>query len=94
MEATATCMETSATTAAHMAATAAYMGASAAAAPASATAAASAMAASAATAATGQFYVLGVRGLFAVFLVKRKKRRQATVEDFLIAEKDFLILTL
>jgi len=34
--------------------------------------------------------VLGERGLSAVFLVKRKKRRQAGVEDFLLTEKDFV----
>ena len=46
-------------------------------------------------AATGrQFYLLGERGWFAVFLVKGEKRRQAAVEDFLIAEKDFVILNL
>jgi hypothetical protein len=37
---------------------------------------------------------LGERGLSGVFLVKREKRRQAAVEDFLIAEKDFVTLTL
>ncbi|MGB6287053.1 MAG: hypothetical protein WBG18_22020 [Xanthobacteraceae bacterium] len=54
---------------------------------------ATAMAASAATA-TGQFQPLGVRGLPGVFLVERVKCRQAAVEDFLIADKDFVTLTL
>jgi hypothetical protein len=45
-----------------------------------------------AAAATGQFYVLGMRGLFAIFLVKRKKRRQAGVEDFLLTEKELMRL--
>jgi hypothetical protein len=56
--------------------------------------AASAMTAatSPAAAATGQFYVLGMRGLFAIFLVKRKKRRQAGVEDFLLTEKELMRL--
>jgi hypothetical protein len=50
-------------------------------------------AAAAATATgAGQFYVLGVRGLFAVFLVKRKKRRQTAIEDFLLTEKEFMRL--
>jgi hypothetical protein len=35
---------------------------------------------------------LGVRGLFAVFLVKREKRRQAGVEDFLLTEKELMRL--
>jgi hypothetical protein len=33
---------------------------------------------------------LGERGLSAVFLVKRVKRRQAGVEDFLLTEKEFV----
>jgi hypothetical protein len=76
------------------AATAAGMGGAAAAAAAMSTAASTAVAASTSTAAaaTGQFYLLGERGLFAVFLVERVKRRQAAVEDFLLTEKDFMRL--
>jgi hypothetical protein len=71
-------------------ATAATMAASAA----TAMAAASAAMAATTAAATGQFQVLGEWGCSAVFLVKDIERRQANVEDFLFAEKDFLILTL
>jgi hypothetical protein len=35
---------------------------------------------------------LAERGLFAVFPVERVKRRQAGVEDFLLAEKEFMRL--
>jgi hypothetical protein len=84
MESTATAayMDTSATTA--MATSAAT---------AMATSAAAAMATSATTA-TRQFQLLGERGLSAVFPVKRVKRRQAGVEDFLLTEKELVILTL
>jgi hypothetical protein len=59
----------------------------------SATSAATAAAAAATAAATGrQFYLLGERGWFAVFPVKCVKRRQAGVEDFLLAEKEFMRL--
>jgi len=37
---------------------------------------------------------LGEWGCSAVFLVKDIESRQANVEDFLFAEKEFLILTL
>ena len=60
---------------------------------AAATSAATAAAAAATAAATGrQFYLLGERGWFAVFLVKGEKRRQAAVEDFLLTEKEFMRL--
>jgi hypothetical protein len=60
----------------------------------SAAAAAATMAATTATAAaaTGQFYLLGERGLSCVFPVEREKCRQAGIEDFLLAEKDFMRL--
>jgi len=35
---------------------------------------------------------LGERLCSAVFLVKRKKRRQAGVEDFFLTEKEFVTL--
>ncbi|MFZ0146942.1 MAG: hypothetical protein WAM72_01105 [Xanthobacteraceae bacterium] len=56
-----------------------------------ATSAATAMAAATA-ATTGEFQVLAERGLSGVFLVKRVKRRQAGVEDFLLTKDEFLRL--
>jgi hypothetical protein len=57
------------------------------------TAASAAMTAATSTAAaTGQFYLLGERGLSGVFLVECVKCRQAGVEDFLLAEKQFMRL--
>jgi len=60
----------------------------------SAAAAATTMTASTSTApaATGQFYLLGERGLSGIFSVEREKCRQAGIEDFLLAEKDFMRL--
>jgi hypothetical protein len=78
---------TAASTAA-MAATAATAATTAAAMSATTAAAATPTAAAAAR----QFQVLGERVCSAVFLVKRKKRRQAGVEDFLLTEKEFMRL--
>jgi hypothetical protein len=68
--------------------------ASVAAATAVATSAATAMpAASAATAAaTGEFQLLGERGLSTIFLVECVKGRQAAVEYFLLTKEEFMRL--
>jgi hypothetical protein len=73
--------------------------ASAAAAPAATTtatsaAAATAPAAAATTAATGELQVLGEAGRSGIFLVVDIERRQTDVENFLLAEKEFVSLTL
>jgi hypothetical protein len=54
-------------------------------------AAATAMAAASA-AATGEFQLLGERGLSGIFLVEGVKRRQAAVEYFLLTKEEFVRL--
>jgi hypothetical protein len=54
-------------------------------------AAATAMAAASA-AATGEFQLLGERGLSGIFLVEGVKRRQAAVEYFLLTKEEFIRL--
>jgi hypothetical protein len=53
--------------------------------------AATAMAAASA-AATGEFQLLGERGLSGIFLVEGVKRRQAAVEYFLLTKEEFIRL--
>jgi hypothetical protein len=57
-------------------------------------AAATAPAAAATTTATGELQVLGERGRSGIFLVVDIEGRQTDVENFLLAEKEFMTLTL
>jgi hypothetical protein len=59
--------------------------------PAAATATATS---AAATATTGELQILRERGRSGIFLVVDIKRRQTDVENFLLAEKQFVTLTL
>ncbi|MGB6798458.1 MAG: hypothetical protein WBE48_18335 [Xanthobacteraceae bacterium] len=72
--------------------------ASAASAPAATTTATSAAAATASaaatTTATGELQVLGKRGRSGIFLVVDIECRQTDVENFLLAEKEFMTLSL